>query len=1020
MRAKAFNPYILLMTVLAVSSLFGIGFYRLEIDTDILDDLPEDPIIQDALQVFKNHEIQDQLVIDVYLDKGEVGRLVEYGRRLEDRLRASGLFKTVGFRDFGKAMPALAMSVTRNLPVMFTEGELMELVRPLTEPEAIRRRLGEVHRDLMNLEGIGQAGFIQNDPLGLGRFVLARLSSLAPTQNAYIYKERLISSDNRHLLVMATPISSGTDTAFSRKLADRIGTIGQSLGREALRSSDRLSLTPVGAYRAALDNELIARRDVKKAILFATLGVALLLLFAFPRPYIGLLSLLPSIAGTMTGFFVFSLLHKSISVMVLGFGGAIISMTVDYGVAYFLFLDRTEWSSGKEASHEVRSVGLLALLTTTGAFAALALSGFPILRQLGEFTFLGMSFSFLFVHSVLPLIFPEIPPARPRALPLQNVVNRLARLGKKGAGVAFCFALVMLFCAKPEFNVNLSSMNTVTQETAAAEKRVADVWGNVLQKVFLMIQGSSVAELQDKGDRLLEILDKEIPSDGLKSGFVPSMIFPGENRRAANLASWREFWTGARVSALRDGLEKASAEIGFAATAFEPFYRTLEPSWRPEGDGRIPEELYGLLGLKKGSDGSSWVQVMTFTTGRAFDGEHFYAAVHALGRAFDPALFSKRLGSLLFSTFLRMLVIVASGVVVLVFLLFVDLRLTVVSLLPVVFSFVCTLGTLRLVGQPLDISTLMLSIVAIGMGIDYSLYFVRSYQRYGDPSHPSFGLIRMTVFMAAATTLIGFCVLCFAQHSLLRSIGLTSTLAIGYALVGAFLILPPVMERILQGHEDTASRPVDPTNRVLARYRNMEPYPRMFARFKMLLDPMFKELPALLKFCPDRVQTLIDIGSGYGVPACWLLERFPESRVYGIEPNPDRVAIASKAVGKRGLILRGRAPEMPETPAPADMATMLDVVHYLDDEGFRLTLQRLLASLRPRGVVLIRAGLTPRRRFPWAWWLERLKSKVHGIPLTYRPPDELRQKAMEAGFAVEHTAMSGSHGELIWLILRTT
>jgi predicted exporter/precorrin-6B methylase 2 len=999
--------------------LFGIGFHRLEIDTDITDDLPADPVIQDALHVFKNHEIQDQLAVDLSIDKADVGRLVEYAQRLEDRLRASGLFKTVGFRHFGNSMPALATSVTKNLPVMFTEKDLIEQVRPLIETEAIRKRLGELHRELMNLDGIGQAQFIENDPLGLNRFVLARLSSLAPSQNAYFHKERLISSDHRHLLVIAAPISSSTDTLFSRKIVELMDTAAETLGQEASQRADRLTLAPVGAYRVALDNELIARRDVRKALLFATIGIALLLLFAFPRPYIGLLSLLPSVAGIMTAFFVFSLLHKSISIMVLGFGGAIISMSIDHVIAYLLFLDRPQWTLGKDASREVRSVGLLALLTTIGAFTGLSLSGFPILKQLGQFTALGMAFSFLFIHFVFPLILPAMPPSQPRALPLQSAVNRLARFGKKGAGVALCIAVAMLFFAKPVFNVNLSSMNTVSEETAAAEKRVGEVWGNVLNKVFLLMEGDSIAELQDKGDRFLKTLDREISSGSLTSGFVPSMIFPGEGGRAANLSAWREFWDSARVSALKGDLEKASVEIGFAPAAFEPFYKTLEDSWRPEGDLKIPEELYGFLGIRKSPHKSTWVQVMTFTTGNSFDSEHFYAAYRALGSIFDPELFSKRLGQLLFSTFLKMLAMIGAGVIVLVLLFFVDLRLTIVSLLPVIFSFVCTLGTLNLLGHPLDISTLMLSIVAIGIGIDYSLFFVRSYQRYADSSHPSFGLIRMAVFMSAATTIVGFCVLCFAEHSLLRSAGLTSTLAIGYALMGAFLILPPVMEHLLRKEENSVDKAGNSTKRILRRYRNMEAYPRLFARFKLLLDPMFKELPHLLGVCSNGVRTIIDIGSGYGVPACWLLDRFQESRIYGIDPDPGRVAFASRAVGKRGLIVCGRAPEMPKTDAPADMATLLDMVHYLDDEGLRLTLERLHAALRPGGVVVIRTALTPERTFPWTWWLENFKLKAHGIPVRYRSVDEIKQKIEEAGFIVEHTATSGSNRELIWFILRT-
>ena len=79
---------------------------------------------------------------------------------------------------------------------------------------------------------------------------------------------------------------------------------------------------------------------------------------------------------------------------------------------------------------------------------------------------------------VFPVIFPEMPPAGPRQLPLQKVVNTMARTGKKGAYTALVFALVMVVFARPKFNVSLSTMNTVSKETIAAEKErmLATTW----------------------------------------------------------------------------------------------------------------------------------------------------------------------------------------------------------------------------------------------------------------------------------------------------------------------------------------------------------------------------------------------------------------------------------------------------------------------------------------------------------------------------------------------------------------
>ena len=101
------------------------------------------------------------------------------------------------------------------------------------------------------------------------------------------------------------------------------------------------------------------------ALLLSTFGIALLLLFTFPRPWLGLLSLVPSLVGTAAALFVYSLIFRSVSILVLGFGGALISITVDYGISYLLLLDRRHETHGKAVARELQSIGgRIALLTT--------------------------------------------------------------------------------------------------------------------------------------------------------------------------------------------------------------------------------------------------------------------------------------------------------------------------------------------------------------------------------------------------------------------------------------------------------------------------------------------------------------------------------------------------------------------------------------------------------------------------------------------------------------------------------
>ena len=84
----------------------------------------------------------------------------------------------------------------------------------------------------------------------------------------------------------------------------------------------------------------------------------------------------------------------------------------------------------------------------------------------------------------------------------------------------------------------------------------------------------------------------------------------------------------------------------------------------------------------------------------------------------------------------------------------------------------------------------------MGMGIDYAIYYVCTYQRYPDENSPAMNTIKLSIFLSAATTLIGFGVLALAKHSLLRSIGIVSFLGIGYSLIGAYFILPTLMQKI--------------------------------------------------------------------------------------------------------------------------------------------------------------------------------------------------------------------------------
>ena len=769
---------ILLFAVLVVVILLGWTLLHLEIETDITQSLPsDDPVVASAMQIVNKNPHLDSVVIDLSLrgSKPQPDRLVKAANWLSEKLRLSGLFNQVGITQASVGMPFLVNQIANNLPQYFDQSQIKEVEERMLVP-AIEDLLKQNLQELADLRGMGQSHLIAADPLRLRELVLARFAFYNPLPSAQIYRQHILSADQSHLLLVAKPIGSSSDTALSRKLVGLFDGLSQEI---EVSVDPELLLTSVGAYQAALDNENIVQQDTQTAIWVATVGIALLLLFSFSRPWFGLFALIPAACGACLGLFVYSFFQSSISALALGFGGALVSITVDHGIAYLQFLDSKPIQSGKRAAREVWAVGLFATLTTSGAFLTLTLSGFRILAQVGLFAALGVACSFLFVHIVFPKVFVCVGKSE-RKKPLYHLVNRLVRPKRLLLpGLALLAGLTFVVIGFPEVFVSLSAMNTIRPNTANKEQRVKEIWGDVLQRTHLMIRTGSAEQLRDRLDQLALVFDSDRREKRLMGGFSPAMVAPGSHLSAQNLNSWQTIFTPQKIEHLTKSLRTSGRKLGYSAQAFEPFLRQLDRT-KPRALV-LAEDLRELLGIYRSSDGlSDWiwsgsVPKTAFVQKSRSDLAsivRFQKQCDDLGVwLFNPSLFSERLGALLADSFLRMLIWIGLAVVLLLTILFLDLALVAMICAPLLFALICTLGTMKLLGKPIDIPSLMLTIVVFGMGLDYAVYFVRAKQRYLGQEHDWLAPVYMAVFLAGCSTLLGMSTLMFAEHAVLASAG---------------------------------------------------------------------------------------------------------------------------------------------------------------------------------------------------------------------------------------------------------
>lgn len=199
---------------------------------------------------------------------------------------------------------------------------------------------------------------------------------------------------------------------------------------------------------------------------------------------------------------------------------------------------------------------------------------------------------------------------------------------------------------------------------------------------------------------------------------------------------------------------------------------------------------------------------------------------------------------------------------------------------------------------------------------------------------------------------------------------------------------------------------------VALRYHGLGLEARLFAGLKMRLDPMFPHLADLVG--PARY--LLDVGTGYGVPAVWLLARLPELCVVAVEGDLRRARIAAYAIGNRGQVHCLRLPRLPELAHPVDRALLIDVAHYLSDEDLGTTLEAIAQRLCPGGLLVMRDTVPGAGGRSWGRWLEGSRLRWAGTRPRFRSAETIVGVLEAAGFSVSQQGIRGR--EETWFVAR--
>jgi 1-acyl-sn-glycerol-3-phosphate acyltransferase len=771
---------------------------RVNLEEDILATLPQhDKLVDEYRYTLRKFRQIDRVYIDVGVNENDPDKLAAASDEVFAQLSAGTNYARIVYRFEITGQQKVIQFLTGALPNLFTEADAQALASKL-ETNSVRNYLATMRRKLGGMDGMVLKDVVAADPIGMSALVVKKV---LPLQTGFgdgqILDGRITSADGKHVLLMAEPKFSSSDSRSSIVLvADLLRT------RDAVEKIfPGVHVAITGGHRMSVDNATLIKGDATRCVLLGMAAMLVLCVTAYRRKWLAVVTFLPSLFGTLMAGAVLMLWDNHLSAIAVGFATIAIGITVDYGIYVVYHLD----NAARDRKSAAQIVGRLLLPMATGvltiiaAFIVLATSPMRGYQQLGIFGAVGVLVSAAFALLVLPLLIPlpkqnNLPPLRFTQW-MENFHAWTKRWRPLLLLAVVALTIVTAFGVKRlRFEGDISKLNGITKSTHDDEALIRKTWGDALGVTLVVARGATVDDALAQNDRAAEILARD---PGVTDVYSLASICPSAATQSANILRWKNFWTPARKDSLQNNLQQIGGELGFRPNAFGPFWKSVE-----DEPALLTLDLFRGTPLEQALNertalaaGDNAVSTLIKLKDRLQVGRLRDALPEMI--VLDQKNFAEHIAALAKSGMSYFALWTAIAVAVIVYFALASIELVVATLLPLLVGLLWTLGLMGWLGLPIDMMNCVFVIFIIGIGEDYSVFLATSKLDEWRGHQPRIAATSASVMISALTTIFGFAVLIFAKHPVLFSMGTTVLLGMACAFAATLVITPLCMDLLL-------------------------------------------------------------------------------------------------------------------------------------------------------------------------------------------------------------------------------
>ena len=777
--------------LLPLFALLAFGLWRVRLDVDIFNLLPDSLPVVHGLKLYQKHFASTRELI-VTVRAGNAENAESAARQLAEKLRAqtnliSGVVWQPPWLEHPEEMVELIAHLWLNQP-----PEAFAQLTNRLAPEKLAALLRESREQLATSLSPTDIGRLSYDPLGFTRLPNSGL------EDGNIFsgsQEGFASADGAFRVVYVEAHDSLQDyRACAAWLAEIQATAGRC--QQATNWPGPVTVRFTGAPAFTTEVATGMERDLKGSVL-ATLTLILVLFWWAHRswrPLFWLMTMLALvIAGTLASG---GLIFGKLNAVSLGFAAVLLGLAVDYG----LVLYQESLSAPRLSARELR--GLLApsivwsAVTTAAAFGLLNFGGLPGLSQLGSLVGIGILLAALVMLFVfLPLILRR----KPATIPAPEIHAETARTSPPSSGwlaravtvTVFVATVGILWRAWPRVN---HSNSPLQPKHSAAQVSLDELQAELSRQgdpLLLVVSGRNELEVARRLEASEAHLARAVTNGWLRSYLLPTALWPHAERQRLNLVM------AGTLAARADAMKAAATAAGFTDDALALMTKLLRTWTAQAGTTNVlwPTNQSSRWLLKRAVawTGQDWLAV-----GALYPATNTPPAARLA--QLNPALPGvsltgwTQLGeTLLQSVEHRLWGVLAASVAIVglcLWMAFRRWREVLLSFATLAFSLLALFAVMGLAGWTWNLMNLMAVPLLLGAGVDYTIHVQLALRRHGGDAVTMRRITGRAVFLCAATTVAGFGSNALSGNAGLASLGMICAAGIAITYLASVFLLP--------------------------------------------------------------------------------------------------------------------------------------------------------------------------------------------------------------------------------------